>query len=224
MTTPISLVIFDCDGVLVDSEMLSAGILKTMMAEIGLPITDEIFRQDFLGRSFANAAIQVGQRFGCSLPADFQLRYRDRLLKRMETKLKPMLGMAEVLSSMRVPICLATGSSPERLAVSLRTTNLERFFAGRCFTTSQVELGKPAPDVFFLAMQNMGNKPENCLVLEDSEMGIRAGLASGAQVWHFAGGAHIKAGYHLPPGVTPHRSIDDCVALHSAFLELGLCH
>ena len=105
-------VIFDCDGVLVDSEMLSAGVLMEMMAEIELPITPEIFRSDFLGRSFAAAALRAEQRFGRPLPADFQTNYRSRLLRRMAADLQPMTGVRALLQRMQAPFCLATSSSP----------------------------------------------------------------------------------------------------------------
>ena len=223
MDSAFDLVVFDCDGVLVDSEMLSAGVLMGMMEEIGLPITDAIFREDFLGRSFANAANRVSKRFGRNIPDDFQMRYRDRLLLRIEKHLEVMPGIEAVLNSLKVPICLATSSSPQRLGTSLLKTKLSQYFEGRCFTASQVQHGKPAPDLFLLAMQAMGVKPERSLIIEDSEMGVRAGLAAGSTVWQFAGGSHVKAGYQLSAGLSPHRMIADAKALHSAFREIGLC-
>ena len=223
MDTAFDLVIFDCDGVLVDSEMLSAGVLMGMMEEIGLPITDAIFREDFLGRSFASAAARASKRFGRNIPDDFQMRYRDRLLVQIEKHLEVMPGIEAVIKSLKVPICLATSSSPQRLAASLLKASLTRFFEGRSFTASQVLHGKPAPDLFLLAINSMGATPERSLIIEDSEMGVRAGLASGAVVWHFAGGSHIRAGYQLPSGLMAHRSMANAAALHSAFQEIGLC-
>jgi HAD superfamily hydrolase (TIGR01509 family) len=223
MKPAFDLVVFDCDGVLVDSEMLSAGVLMGMMEEIGLPITDSIFREDFLGRSFANAAERAAQRFGRDIPDDFQLRYRDRLLVRIEKHLQVMPDIEAAIKSLKVQICLATSSSPQRLAASLEKSNLKRYFDGRCFTATQVQHGKPAPDLFLLAFASMGFKPERCLIIEDSEMGVRAGLAAAAEVWQFAGGSHVKAGYQLPPDLKAHRIIDDAKALLSAFQEIGLC-
>lgn len=216
-------VIFDCDGVLVDSEGLSASVLMSMMAEIGLPITDDIFRTDFLGRSFANAAARVLTRFGRPMPDDFQMRYRERLLARMRESLQPMDGVFEVLDAMAVPYSLATSSSPPRLAVSLQATGLDRYFAGRCSTASEVANGKPAPDLFVLAAQRMNADPATCLVLEDSEMGILAAKAAGMQVWHFRGGVHVKRGYELPPGIAGDRAIDDMAELYRVFAAAGIC-
>ncbi len=218
-----SLVIFDCDGVLVDSEMLSAGVLMTMMEEAGLPITPEIFRSDFLGRSFAAAAARAEQRFGRALPDDFQLQYRERLLARMRIELRVMDGALDVLSDLRVPFCLATSSSPQRLALSLEVAGLEGHFKARAFTASEVQNGKPAPDLFLHAAARMGADPASCLVLEDSEMGVRAGLAAGMTVWHFAGGAHVRAGYRLPDNVRAERTVPSMKGLRAAFAEIGLC-
>ena len=217
------LVIFDCDGVLVDSEMLSAGVLMGMMAEAGLPITPEIFRSDFLGRSFAAAAARAEQRFGRPLPDDFQLQYRERLLNKMQLELRAMDGVLDVLETMRVPFCLATSSSPQRLALSLAVAGLEDHFRGKSFTASEVRNGKPAPDLFLYAAQRIGIEPSRCLVIEDSEMGVRASLAAGMPVWHFAGGAHVKAGYRLPDDVVPCRVVSGKAELRKAFREIGLC-
>ena len=114
----IELVIFDCDGVLVDSEMLSAGVLMGMMTDEGFPLSEEAFRSDFLGRSFAAAALRARERFGRPLPDDFESRYRDRLFATLEAELKPMPGVVHVLAGLQVPFCLATSSSPRRLALS----------------------------------------------------------------------------------------------------------
>lgn len=221
VTAP-GLVIFDCDGVLVDSELLSAGVLMGMMAEEGFPLTEEAFRSDFLGRSFSAAALRAKERFGRALPEDFEGRYRDRLFARLEADLRPMDGVAEVLAALTVPFCLATSSSPRRLALSLRAAGLAPFFEGRCFTASEVPRGKPAPDLFLHAAARLGVAPAQCLVIEDSELGVRAGLAAGMAVWHFTGGCHVRAGYRLPEGLTPRRSVADMPALRAAFRELGL--
>ena len=218
----VELVIFDCDGVLVDSEMLSASVLMQMLSEIGLPITHEIFRSDFLGRSYASATERFERRIGKPFPPEFNAEYRTRLLEKMRGNLKSMTGVEEVLAAMRVPYCLATGSSPPRLAVTLAESGLEKYFTGRAFTTSLVKNGKPAPDIFLHVASTMGANVASCLVIEDSEMGVRAALAAGMEVWHFAGGSHIKAGYRLPEDVVPHQVLDSMSALHDAFRQSNL--
>ncbi len=219
----IALVIFDCDGVLVDSEMLSAGVLMGMMDEVGLPISDEIFRADFLGRSFASATQKTLERFGRPLPNDFQLRYRSRLIAKMRGNLKRMDGLLDVLDSLAIPFCLATSSSPERLQVTMEEADLRRYFEGCAFTASLVRHGKPAPDLFLHAAAQMACEPAHCLVIEDSEMGIRAAFAAQMPVWHFTGGAHIKAGYRLPDDLQPDRRVRDMIELGQAFAEIGIC-
>lgn len=222
MRSGLNSIIFDCDGVLVDSEMLSASVLMGMMAEIGLPISEEIFRGDFLGRSFASAAARAATRFGAALPGDFQIKYRERLLARMRNELRPMAGVFEMLQCVTAPCWLATSSSPQRLEVSLRVSGLASFFADRCSTASEVRHGKPAPDLLLHAARRAGFEPASCLVVEDSEMGIRAARAAGMTVWHFAGGAHVKAGYRLPEDVKPDMTVDSMARLASALHAAGL--
>jgi len=218
----IGLVIFDCDGVLIDSEVLSSAVLMELMTELGVPITPEIFRSDFLGRSFAAATKRAEQRLGRTLPDDLNLQYRARLLARMEGNLHAMPGVEGLLKSMRAPYCLATSSSPPRLEVSMRESGLGHFFRGRMYTSSMVKNGKPAPDLMLHAAAAMNTAPEQCVVIEDSEMGLRAGLAAGMQVWHFTGGGHLRDGFTLAEDVHPHRTLDSMAALHDALRELGL--
>jgi HAD superfamily hydrolase (TIGR01509 family) len=223
MVQDFNLVIFDCDGVLVDSEMLSAGVLMAMMAETGLPITPEIFRADFLGRSFASAAARAEERFGRPLPPGFQAHYRKRLLAKMEDELMAMPGVLDLLGALNCQYCLATSSSPERLKLSLAVTGLATFFEGRSFTASDVERGKPAPDLFLYGARQMAALPSKCIVVEDSEMGLRAARAAGMAAWHFTGGAHVKAGYRLPEDVVPDLSIASMDELGAALSQFGLC-
>jgi HAD superfamily hydrolase (TIGR01509 family) len=194
-----------------------------MMDEIGLPITLEIFRSDFLGRSFSSAAQRTATRFGRSMPDDFQMNYRQRLLSVMRGELKPMPGVTTLLPLITVPYWLATSSSPSRLAASLEATGLDKWFAGKCSTASEVENGKPSPDLFLLAASRMQVLPHNCLVIEDSELGVRAALNAGMHVWHFQGGAHVRQGYRLPADIVPHRQAADMAHLQQAFAERGLC-
>ena len=217
----IDLVIFDCDGVLVDSEVLSAQVLTALMAEAGMPITPEVFRSDFLGRSFASASARAAQRFGKSLPEDLNATYRARLLEAMVGQLHPMPGVEAVLAAMRVSFCLATSSSPQRLAVSMAESRLAPWFEGRSFTASEVQNGKPAPDLFLHAAKSMGHVPEYTLVIEDSEIGLRAAQAAAMTVWHFRGGGHLS-GQAVELETTPQRVLDSMPALLDAFREIGI--
>lgn len=224
MTTPsYDLVIFDCDGVIVDSEVMSSELVMEMMEDDGMAITIEIFRQDFLGRSFASASEQCLKRFGKPLAENFLPRYKSQLLARMRESLEPIPGIAEVLGNMSCPFCLASSSSPERIKVSLEAAGVAQFFDGRAFSSAQVKHGKPAPDLFQFAASVMGADVTRSLVIEDSEMGVRAARAAGAGVWHFLGGSHLNGTGLLPADVSADREIKDTAELRRGFVEFGLC-
>jgi HAD superfamily hydrolase (TIGR01509 family) len=187
---PVLLVIFDCDGVLIDSEVISASVLIEEAAAVGIRLSREYVRDHFLGRSFPTVAATIRAEFGVPLPEDFEARYRATLLERFETGLRLTPGLMEVLPRLVVPRCLATSSSPPRLARSLSITGLDAWFPHR-FTASEVKRGKPAPDLFLLAAARMGVAPENCLVIEDSRPGILAAQAAGMQPALYTGGSHM---------------------------------
>jgi HAD superfamily hydrolase (TIGR01509 family) len=184
----ISLVIFDCDGVLVDSECVSVQVLIETFAEIGVTIDRPFVFKHFLGHSFSSVAAKFARLHGTNVSDDFEADYRTNLLRRFATELKPMPGIENVLDNLAVPFCVATGSSPLRVSKSLELADLSSRVAGRVFTTSMVARGKPAPDVFLYVAAEMKVPPEECLVVEDSATGIEA-------VWQFAGGCHYKNGY-----------------------------
>ncbi|MGL5008398.1 MAG: HAD family hydrolase [Paracoccaceae bacterium] len=204
------LVIFDCDGVLIDSEVISARMLITALASYGISIDMAFVTRQFLGRSYPTVLREVRDIFGVSLPDRFEADYRARLLAAFRADLRVMPGVAAAIARLPVPYCLATSSSPERLATSLGLVGLTDVFAGRAFTASEVARGKPAPDLFLHAAARMGAQPARCLVIEDSLTGIRAGLAAGMAVWRFTGGSHMQGlDLAVPDDAIPHRSFDD---------------
>ena len=204
----IDLIIFDCDGVIADSEVLSAAVLIDQLAALGIGVTPADVRRDFLGRSFPTVAQTIRQRFGQPLPDSFEADYRARLLDRFTTELEPTPGFQAMLDALRIPACIATSSSPQRVAHTLQVLNLVGRFGGRVFTASQVPHGKPAPDLFLLAAGTMGCPPARTLVIEDSSPGIAAAQAAGMRVLHYAGGRHLLGTdpMALPPGI---RSFDN---------------
>ena len=208
------LIIFDCDGVLIDSEVISARQLIAELAGYGVAIDMAFVTRQFLGRSYPTVLREVRTTFGVTLPDRFEADYRARLLAAFRAELRVMPGVQSALAALTLPYCLATSSSPERLATSLGLTGLTAAFAGRTFTASEVARGKPAPDLFLHAAATTGHAPARCLVIEDSLTGIRAGLAAGMTVWRFTGGSHLH-GLDLmpPPDATPHRSFDDFAQL-----------
>jgi HAD superfamily hydrolase (TIGR01509 family) len=223
MTPSFDLVIFDCDGVLVDSEVLSAKVLMQQLEEIGIPLDFDTFRTEFLGRNFASAAARLKARTGRDLPPNFAGDYFIRLNKLFATELKPMRGIEDVLNSIIVPHCVASSSIPPRLDFSIRVCGLEKFFGTRIYSAAMVKHAKPAPDLFLHAARECGVEPSKCLVLEDSELGVRAAQAASMTVWHFAGGAHVKAGYALPLDIKPDRIVHDMHELQRIFQASGLC-
>ncbi len=216
-------IIFDCDGVLVDSEMLSARVLMQQLGEIGIELSFEDFRTMFLGRSFASAKERLHQSSGKRLPDAFQKDYFIRLNALFATDLQPMAGVHNVLDAMMVDHCVASSSIPPRLDFSLQKCELAKYFGPKVYSAVLVENSKPAPDLFFHAAKTHGVDPRHCLVIEDSEMGVRAAKAAGMAVWHFAGGAHVKAGYALPPDLAVDRVIHDMQELYRIFCDTGIC-
>jgi len=205
------LVIFDCDGVLIDSEIISARMLIEELAQLGVQIDLDYVSRHFLGRSYPTVMAQIRREFGLDLPSAFEAQYRERLLDAFQRELHVMPGVTEVLDTLAVPFCVATSSSPRRAAMSLTLTGLRNRVGDRLFTASQVERGKPAPDLFLFAAASMGCDPARTLVIEDSRTGLRAGLAAGMQVWHFTGGSHFSTGpaaFDDPDDARPHRRFD----------------
>ena len=195
----ISLVIFDCDGVLVDSEYLSATVLIEVFAQIGIRIDLPFVYANFVGHSFSTVAAKYARQHGTNVADSFESDYRNKLLERFIGRLNAMPGVAGVLNNLAVPYCLASGSSPTRVNRSLEIAGLSTMFSDRIFTTTMVKRGKPAPDIFLHAAETMNISPQKCLVIEDSSTGIAAAIAAGMPTWHFTGGAHFYHGYELVP-------------------------
>ncbi len=202
------LVIFDCDGVLIDSEIISARMLVTELARLGLAIDLTYVERNFLGRSYPVVMEVIRREFGLDLPPDFEARYRENLLAVFQTELKIVPHVHEVLAGMGVPFCVATSSSPRRAGMSLGLVGLAPLIGDRVFTSTMVARGKPAPDLFLFAAAQMGADPARTLVIEDSLTGIRAGLAAGMTVWRFTGGSHLGPETpEEPEDARPHRRL-----------------
>lgn len=196
--TEVKCIIFDCDGVLIDSELISARLIIEELAREDVVIDLPYVLSNFTGRSFTKVAGHVFDHFGVAVTDDFEARYRSSLLSAFVNELRPMAGIVEVLESLDVPCCVATSSSPARVRSSLKLTGLEKFFGDRVFTASQVRNGKPAPDLFLFAADNMRTLFSNCLVVEDSAMGIEAARRAHMPVCRFTGGSHFGV-----PGMPP---------------------
>jgi HAD superfamily hydrolase (TIGR01509 family) len=190
----VMLLIFDCDGVLVDSEPLSCRIDAETLTECGVPYTAEEVARDFTGVSIKDQIARIEMERGIRLPDDFTERLNRTLFQRFETDLKPIDGVRDAILSLPFPRCVASSSIPERIALSLRVTGLADLF-DNIFSSTQVARGKPAPDLFLHAASRMNTLPEECLVIEDSIAGVQAARAAGMRVIGFVGGSHCGPGH-----------------------------
>jgi len=191
------LVIFDCDGVLVDSEILASRLDAKRFTEIGYPISVDEMSHRFAGLTFDRIAKIVEAEIGRPLPEDFHNETDRELDHILATELEPIAGIHEALDRIEHPRCICSNSSPERLRVSLTKTNLyDRF---RPYIFSAVAVGakrpKPAPDVFLHAMKEFDSDPRETIVIEDSTHGIHGAKAAGCRVIGFVGGAHSWPGH-----------------------------
>lgn len=184
------LVIFDNDGVLVDSEPIALQILADYLTELGHETSYEDSRRDYMGAALHRIHDLVWERTGRKLPADFESVFHARLFRAFQDRLQPVAGVAgvlEQLTSSQVPFCLASSGHHERIRVALGRTGLDRYFDDkRVFSAQDVGRGKPAPDLFLHAAASMGVPPDECLVVEDSPLGVQAGVAAGMDVYGFA--------------------------------------
>ena len=186
---PFDLVIFDCDGVLIDSELLSVEADLACLAEDGIVLSAEEILERYTGISMAGMLADLEARHGRSFP-DFAVCHRQRLRALFEAGLRPIPGVAEVLLSLDCKICVASSSTPERLQHALTLVGLFGRFHPNIFSTTEVARGKPAPDLFLHAARQMAVKPERCVVIEDSIPGVIAAGAAGMIAIGFTGGAH----------------------------------
>jgi len=195
-------VIFDCDGVLVDSEHLSIRVLVETMRGLGLDMTADDCYRHFLGRSFASLKATLKDSFDRAL-TDAQIeRMRERLHELYRLELQPVSGIVPVLSGLQLPHCVASSSQPDRIRFSLEMTGLDGFFGDHVFSAAMVPHGKPAPDLFLLAANRMGERPDDCVVIEDSPAGIEAAHRASMRAFAFVGGSHASAA-HLRETIAP---------------------
>lgn len=189
------LLIFDCDGTLVDSELIALEVLSDMMGELGLPMDVPACLDAFMGKHAEDIVLEIERLIGRTLPPGEGARMRGRMLARLREELKPVPGAADVLAVLDGPRCVASSSDPTRIALCLELTGLAPFFGAHLFSATQVAYGKPAPDLFLLAARSMGVDPADCVVIEDSTAGVQAGVRAGMAVIGFAGASHAGPGH-----------------------------
>jgi HAD superfamily hydrolase (TIGR01509 family) len=186
------LIIFDCDGVLVDSELLSCRCLCEALAGCGIDVGLEETLDLFLGRSL-DAVLEHYQGLGRSIPRQFPAELMVKVQETFRSALCPIDGIGSVLEGLKIPHCVASSSTLDRVSLSLSLTGLAGHFGDRLYTAQMVDRGKPAPDLFLYAARRMQADPSRTLVIEDSVSGVRAAKAAGMTVWGFVGGSHYRS-------------------------------
>jgi HAD superfamily hydrolase (TIGR01509 family) len=186
------LVIFDCDGVLVDSEALSVSALLGMIELAGGTVSEDAAYEHFLGKSMKSVREILGQEFGLEISDRHLTAMRVDLMRKFREELKPIPGVKEVLSKLRLPCCVASSGTLERIRYALDVTGLLPLLEPHIFSATMVKRGKPAPDLFLHAAASMRAHPRNCLVVEDSPAGVAAARAAGMRVFAFTGGSHAS--------------------------------
>jgi HAD superfamily hydrolase (TIGR01509 family) len=190
------LVIFDCDGVLVDSEVVAARVLARQLAAIGIARTAEECIARYTGISMPRVVACIEAELARELPPDFAERVRTADAEAFKAELRAVPGAREALAGLARPKCVASSGRLSKMRLTLTLTGLMPFFEPRhLFSAQMVAHGKPAPDLFLLASQRMGTAPEHCIVIEDSQAGVTAAIAAGMRVLGFAGGSHCAPGY-----------------------------
>ena len=205
------LVIFDCDGVLVDSEPLANRIFADALEEVGLALSFDEVCATFVGLSMSRCVEIVEQRLGRALPGDFVPRLQRRTFDAFRADLQAVPGVAEALDRIASPVCVASSGEREKMNLTLGLTGLLPRFEGRIFSATEVARGKPWPDLFLHAAATLGAVPQRCAVVEDSLPGVRAACAAGMAAFGFAArddGARLAAA-----GATVFRSMEELPAL-----------
>ena len=184
------LVIFDCDGVLVDSEALSVSALLGMIERAGGAVSEDAAYEHFLGKSMKSVREILGRDFGVEISDQHLTAMRVDLMRKFREELKPIPGIREMLPKLGLPACVASSGTLERIRYALDVTGLLPFLEPHLFSATMVQRGKPAPDLFLHAAASMHTYPRDCLVIEDSPAGVAAAHAAGMRVFAFTGGSH----------------------------------
>ena len=213
MPPPIHLVIFDCDGVLVDTEPVSNAVLQRRLDAIGMPMSlDQVIRT-FIGRSKGDCLAMIAERFGGPLPAAFEAEWDREFDEALREETRAIEGVAELLQGLPLPYCVASNGEPDRMRVALEAAGLLALVDGRLFTASEVARPKPAPDLFLHAARAMGYEPHATVVVEDTPTGVRAAVAAKMRVFAYAGAGHAQPDVLEREGAVVFREMGELRAL-----------
>ena len=180
-------VIFDCDGVLVDSESIGATVWVEMAKELGLSISFENAFNEFTGKSFNSIAKYLSEKAQRVIPEDFEKKFRKKTYSAFQKELQPINGIHDVLKNLTVPYCVASSGPREKINLNLTKVDLIKFFSSdRIFSCYEISKWKPDPAIYLYAAKQMGFDPKDCVVIEDSNCGVQAALAGGFDVLIYA--------------------------------------
>ena len=182
------LLILDCDGVLVDTERLAVRVDALVLARIGWPLTEAEIIERFVGRADDYVRSEIEKQLGRALAPDWDAEYTHLYREAFDAELGPVDGIVEALDQIRVPTCVASSGTHDKMRYTLGKSGLYERFAGRIFSAAEVARGKPAPDLFLHAAAMMGVAPADCVVVEDSAVGVQAARAAGMPALAYAGG------------------------------------
>ena len=189
-----TLLIFDCDGVLVDSEHLACAALAELMTTLGHSMTADEAMLAFAGRSLKDVLARAERLLSRPIPEDLGEQAAVQLMARFRRELQAVAGVKEAIAALPYRRCVASSSDPGRLTLSLDVTGLSALFGNNVFSAVEVANGKPAPDLFLLAARRLGEDPSSCIVIEDSVLGVEAAGAAGMAAIGFAGASHANQG------------------------------
>ncbi|TDO99156.1 HAD family hydrolase [Flavobacterium sp. 245] len=181
-------IIFDCDGVLVDTEKIGNGILLEMASEYGFDMKIEDAYRNFNGRNLKDCFRHIEEAIDQKLPENFEEDYRQKSFEAFKTQVKPMEGVVDFIEKLKIPYCVASSGPVEKIRLNLEVAGLLDKFENKIFSSYQINSWKPEPGIFLYAAKEMGFKVEDSIVLEDSKAGVKAGISGGFKVYGFANG------------------------------------
>lgn len=179
-------ILFDCDGVLVDSESISKQALKEIALRNDIHLNDAFIEEEFVGKALKETFKAIENNYDITLPLDFEKQFRTYSFKLYEENMKPIPGITELIQSLTIPFCVASSGPLNKIELNLKTTGLLPYFKGRIYSAYTIQKWKPDPAIFLHAASDMGFKPEECAVIEDTTSGVQAGINGGFDVYAFS--------------------------------------
>lgn len=207
----LELIIFDCDGILVDSEPLSNQVIAEEISALGIPTNTGEAINLFAGGSLQNVEDYIVEKIGKPIPYDFEKKYRKRTAELFKKELKQVEGIEDVLKKISLPMCVASNGPKEKIVLNLNITQLSGYFNGNLFSAYDINAWKPDPALYLHAGNEMNVEPASCLVIEDSLHGVQAAVSAGMKVLGYT--AHIEESKMLNAGAIPFDAMSNLIPL-----------